>query len=111
MYRIDKIYYLYGNIKQKRWFKNNTLHRLVGPAYIGYYTSGIKCQIVWKKCGKTHRENGPAIINFNEDGSVLNKLYFINDICYSFTEWLKKSNFSAAKKVELKLKYDYPKRK
>jgi hypothetical protein len=54
----------------ERWFKNDKLHRLDGPALI--YTNGTE---YWYKDGELHRLNGPAITYSNGD-----EFWFVNGI-------------------------------
>jgi hypothetical protein len=105
----------YGN---RRWYdKDGELHRDDGPASI--HVSGV---IMWCQHGKYHRTDGPAIIYADEHGSVewwlddnhcsiegwrdhVTVDWFLNNVEYTFDEWLEQSDISGEEKVMLKLKY------
>jgi len=55
---------------------------------------------VWRVKNVLHREDGPAVIWIN--GS---KHWYLNNIEYSFEEWLKFTSISNEEKVFLRLKY------
>ena len=70
---------------REEWWVNGKLHRVDGPAFIGY---GHKS---WWINGKRHRDNGPAVIFTN--GSIS---WFINDkhITKKVNDWMKSQNIS-----------------
>jgi len=76
---------------------NGKLHREDGPAVI-YNNRSWE----WFINGKRHREDGPAIEYF--DGNPI-RCWYLNNITYSFEEWLEKTPILDEEKVFLRLKY------
>ena len=72
-------YYKDGSINYERWYKDNKLHRLDGPAYIVYYQDGSIYYEHWYKDDKYHRLDGPAHIDYYEDGSISNEEWYKDD--------------------------------
>jgi antitoxin component YwqK of YwqJK toxin-antitoxin module len=61
-------------------FNNARLHRLAGPAVVKYFENNNGA-IEWEyyyKDGRRHREDGPGHIRYNEQGIVMQELYYIN---------------------------------
>ena len=54
-------------------------HNENGPAFIQYYSNGVKQFEGYCINDKDHREGGPASIDWNEDGSLSEELYFIKN--------------------------------
>jgi len=79
----------------KRWGRNGKIHRDDGPAI--EYTSGTK---YWYCDGKIHRTDGPAIEY--SDGT---KYWYVNDVQYTFSEWIKLSTLTKNEISELVLYY------
>jgi hypothetical protein len=65
----------YGN---KRWYKNDLLHRTDGPAFIS-----VNRHQVWYFENKKHRTDGPAIIYSNGY-----EIWYLNDKYLSHYDWL-----------------------
>ena len=102
----------------KRWYLNDLLHRIDGPAV--EYANGDK---EWYLNDKLHRTDGPAVERSNgdkfwylynklhrEDGPAIeysdgNKFWRLNGIRYTFEEWLELTPLSEKEKVKLRLQY------
>ena len=65
-------------IKKNRSF--NKTHRLNGPAYIGYYKTGLIYSEAWYENNKIHRLNGPAEIWYYDTGLIEVEKWYENDI-------------------------------
>jgi len=86
----------YTNISYEKY--NRLFEEESKKPYCVEYDNGIKD---WKVNGKYHREDGPAV-EYDDDGD---KFWFLNDVEYSFEEWLEKTPISDEEKILLKLKY------
>jgi hypothetical protein len=86
--RIDE----FGN---KRWFVNNKLHRIDGPAI--EYINGEKN---WWVNGKLHRTDGPAA------EYTSGERWYLDNQVYTFDNWLKLNpDLTYGEKVMMKLQY------
>ena len=103
-----------------RWYQNDQLHRLDGPACIVYYENGNKWYEYYYLNGKRHNENGPAqifyypngnkkyeyyhlnntfhneygpaTIHYDENGNTKYEHYYLNNVKLSKEEWSQKIN-------------------
>ena len=75
----------------KRWYKEDKLHREDGPAVEG--SNGSRS---WYKNGNLHREDGPAV-----DYSNGYKAWYLNDVRYFEEEYNKKLSTCEGKVVEI----------
>jgi hypothetical protein len=67
----------------KRWFLNDKLHKLDGPAFIG--ADGRE---VWYLNGKPHREDGPAVLEADcVEGWCLNDVYLGYGVAGFWKHW------------------------
>jgi hypothetical protein len=86
--RIDE----FGN---KRWFVNNKLHRIDGPAI--EYINGEKN---WWVNGKLHRTDGPAA------EYTSGERWYLDNQVYTFDNWLEENtDLTDGEKVMMKLQY------
>jgi antitoxin component YwqK of YwqJK toxin-antitoxin module len=61
---------------------NCEIHRNNKPASIIYLYGEVALEEYYNH-GSNHRENGPACINYNENGEIIKKEYYINGILYN----------------------------
>lgn len=77
------IKYANNNIQKQVWHKNgtnNVLHREGNkPAYIEYNPNGSLLSRVWAINDRLHREIGPAIEVYDEKGQIIKKEWLINN--------------------------------
>jgi antitoxin component YwqK of YwqJK toxin-antitoxin module len=102
-------YYSDGSIRHERWYVNDELHRLDGPADICYYEDGPIRYEQWFVNGELHRLGGAAWTLYNGDGSIMSEHWWVNDINIDIIPWLKENNitapFSEADLVAIKLRW------
>lgn len=83
-------YYSDGEKYYEQWFQNGKIHKTDGPAIITYY--GIIQQEFWYQNNKPHRLDGPAHIEYNLQGNITNKKYYIFGIILTQKEYEKVIN-------------------
>ena len=64
-----------GNIKIKEYYINGKRHREDGPALIAY--GNINCEVYYIN-DELHRENGPAWIEYDANGNISTRVYYLN---------------------------------
>lgn len=88
---------IFGKQKIQFWYLNGEIHREHGPALIEEYNNDILK--MWYSHGKLHNKKGPALVN----GTRIK--WYIDNIEYTFIDWLEVSTLSKKIQVELKLNY------
>lgn len=62
-----------GKIKSTRYHAKGLTHRLGGPAFQSWFTSGLLAEELWAIDGLAHREGGPAHIEWSVDGQLVSE--------------------------------------
>lgn len=71
-------------VKRKQIF-----HAEDKPSIVLFYENGQIKEEKWYRLGERHRLDGAAVIEYNQDGSIKCKLYYIENECLSEKEWNK----------------------
>ena len=67
-------YYQDGIKKVEKWYQNNLLTRIGGPAIIEYHPNGLRRREEWRnEYSQTHRLSEPSIITYDEEGRIFYK--------------------------------------
>ena len=69
-----------GTIIEKWINSEGDLFRINGPAFVETYSNGSKEEYWCQISGMRHRVNGSAVISYSEDGTIVNKEYWINGV-------------------------------
>ena len=71
-------YWPNGQKERESWIGDGKLHRVDGPAFIGYRETGQKHWEDWYADGKKHRLDGPAFTEYYPNGQKKIEIWWVD---------------------------------
>ena len=82
-------YYTDGVVKKVTYFANGNIHRMDGPAVIGYDVDGVLNKRIYIIDNLIHSVDGPAIVYYCKNGiTIRSKYYYLDGVEVTEKQWL-----------------------